>query len=231
MKYSIYICDNCHTWQPPPVAESLTSLFDTIKGISTNVNFTPKPLDVSCSKGCGKMREVTTEDKIALFKQPSGFVVFPPDYTFAECMRHQKELRAELAQRDKILESAYALLLEYTETFPRETELNGRAQPLLNHVYGYFKKQEEGTDLFTVVSKCMHNFPNACNVTAQSDKDEIIATYYVDTHTWEMKVCRQQKSSISIGETKLKNELQEMASRYNISLTKGWKVINHQYRY
>jgi hypothetical protein len=93
------------------------------------------------------------------------------------------------------------------------------------------KKQEESTDLFTVVNKCMHNFPNACNVTAQSDKDEIIATYYADTHTWELKVCRQQKNSISIGETKLKTELQEMASKYNINLTKGWKVINHQYGY
>lgn len=134
MKYSIYICDNCHTWQPPPVAESLNSLFDTIKGISTNANFTPKPLEVSCSKGCGRMREVTTEDKIALFKQPSGFVVFPPDYTFAECMRHQKELRAESAQREKLLEDVYALLKEYAETFPWETELKDRADSLLARI-------------------------------------------------------------------------------------------------
>ncbi len=147
----------------------------------------------------------------------------------------QEELKSRIVHREMLLEDARKLLERYAETFPWEYELKGIKDHLVERIDNLkketAKKQEESTALFDVVSKTIHNFPNACNVTAQSDKEKIMATYYTDTHTWELKVWRLQGASIPIGKTKLKTELQAMANKHNIDLTKGWKVVNHQYKY
>lgn len=166
------------------------------------------------------MREVTTEDKIALFKQDvdirvDGKAVVNP---------------VEQLKYESLLKDAVKLINLYAEAAPWEHGLAATKNHLLRCIDN-LKKQDESTDLFDVVSKFTQEHPGACNVTAQSDKDKIMATYYIDTHAWELKVWRLQGKSIPIGETKLKTDLQKMAREHNIDLAKGWKIINHQYKY
>lgn len=160
----------------------------------------------------------------------------------AEQMKHTaeiKKLKSTIKEQHELLEDTYALLKEYAETFHWETELKDRAGALLDRIRKSLeeqpekestKKQEESTDLFDVVSKFLGKHI-VSNVTAQSDKDKIWATYHPDIYTWELNVWRPQGKNILIGRSKTKTDLQVIARMHNIDLTEGWKIINHQYRY
>lgn len=218
----LYLCEKCHKWQDVSIHVFLTDTWNNaIKGMpSAKI---PEPVSYPCSNGCGMMVQVKPEDKIALHKgQPvSVFVNGKP-------VNHYK----------KLLEDAYALLKEYAETFHWETELKDRAGALLARIEKSLeeqpekestKKQEESTDLFDVVSKFLHRYI-VCSVTAQSDKDKIWATYYTDTHTWELYVWRPQGQNILIDKTKFKSDLQTIAKNHNIDLSSGWSIVNCKFK-
>lgn len=215
----LYLCEKCHKWQDVSIGVFLTNTWNNAMKSVPDAKI-PEPVGQPCPNGCGMMVQVKPEDKIALFKQDvdirvDGKAVVNP---------------VEQLKYESLLKDAVKLINLYAEAAPWEDGLAATKDHLLRCIDN-LKKQDESTDLFDIVSKFTQEHPGACNVTAQSEKDKMLATYHVDTHTWELSCWRPQRQSIPIGETKLKMDLQAMAKKHSIDLTKGWKVINHQYKY
>lgn len=106
----LYLCEKCHKWQDVSIGVFLTNAWNNAMKSTPDAKI-PDNMSYACPNGCGQMIQVKPEDKIALFKE-----------------------QATQDNNGQLLEDVYALLKEYSTTFPWETELKDRADSLLSRI-------------------------------------------------------------------------------------------------
>lgn len=111
----LYLCEKCHKWQDVSFGVLLTNVWNNAMKSTPDAKI-PDNMSYACPNGCGQMIQVKPEDKMTLYRQDVDI-----------------SINGRLVQH-RLLEDVYALLKEYSTTFPWETEMKDRADLLLERI-------------------------------------------------------------------------------------------------